>query len=305
MPSAEARIFVRNDAPIRLDEAVVAGGGVVFPLEEANAIVWAASDPEELARALHPGIRWVQLSFAGIEDFFAAAVVDDERLWTAAKGVYAGPIAEYVLAMMLAAARQLPRYVGLRSWHQPETRRVAGSTLGIVGAGGIGRALIELITPLRLRTLAITRSGCKVPGATESLGPDALERLLGESDWVLLAVPDTRETRRLISAERLALMRPHAWLINVARGTLVDTDALVEALVAGRIGGAALDVTDPEPLPDGHPLWDLENAIVTSHTAAGGWAMSNAALAERVRENVQRFARGDELIGLVSPDAGY
>src|SRR5216683_1729545 len=230
MPSAEARIFVRNDAPIRLDEGVVAGGGVVVPLEEANAIVWAASDPEELARALHPGIRWVQLSFAGIEDFFAAAVVDDERLWTAAKGVYAGPIAEYALA--------------------------------------------------------ITRSGCKVPGATESLGPDALGRLLGESDWVLLAVPDTRETRRLISAERLALMRPHAWLINVARGTLVDTDALVEALVTGRIGGAALDVTDPEPLPDGHPLWDLENAIVTSHTAAGGWAMSNAALAERVRENV-------------------
>ncbi len=118
-------------------------------------------------------------------------------------------------------------------------------------------------------------------------------------------MPDTRETRRLISAERLALMRPHAWLINVARGSLVDTDALVEALVTGRIGGAALDVTDPEPLPDGHPLWDLENAIVTSHTAAGGWAMSNAALAERVRENVQRFARGDELIGLVSPDAGY
>src|SRR5216683_6334318 len=147
MPSAEARIFVRNDAPIRLDEGVVAGGGVVVPLEEANAIVWAASDPEELARALHPGIRWVQLSFAGIEEFFAAGVVDDERLWTAAQGVYAGPIAEYVLAMMLAVARLLPRCVGQRSWHAPGVRRVAGTTLGIVGAGGVGGAVIELVAP--------------------------------------------------------------------------------------------------------------------------------------------------------------
>ncbi len=303
-PSAEPRVWVREGDHTQLEEAVRAGGGQVVPLDEANAIVWAADEPEALGRTLHNGIRWVQLSAAGVEDWFKAGVVDERRLWTAAKGVYSGPIAEYCLAMMLAGARDLARVATERSWREPPSRRLAGSALGIVGAGGIGQALIELVVPFRLRVLALTRSGREVPRADVSLGPEGLDRLLTESDYVVLAAPETAETRRLISRERLGLMRPHAWLINVARGALVDTDALVEALREGRIGGAALDVTDPEPLPDGHPLWELPNALVTGHTACTR-EMGRAAMAERVRENVARFARGEELIGLVNPASGY
>jgi phosphoglycerate dehydrogenase-like enzyme len=276
----------------------------VVALEEANAIVWAADEPEELRRLLHPGIRWVQLLSAGIEDWFKAGAVDDRRLWTAGTGVHAGPIAEYLLAAILAGARGFPAYATAGRWESRVPRRVAGSAVGIVGAGGIGRALIELLAPLRVRVLALTRGGRTVPGADISLGPDGLDRLLRESDYVVLAVPETPETLAMIGAEQLALMREHAWLVNIGRGTVVDTGALVDALCAGRIGGAVLDVTDPEPLPDEHPLWKLPNVLVTGHTAST-WELGRPVFLERIRTNVALFARGEPLVGPVDVSAGY
>jgi phosphoglycerate dehydrogenase-like enzyme len=160
-----------------------------------------------------------------------------------------------------------------------------------------------LLTPFDVRTVALTRSGRQVPGASVSLGLGGLAGLLAESDYVVLAAPATPETDGMISAERLALMRDGACLINVGRGTLVDTDALVAELRDGRIS-AALDVTDPEPLPSDHPLWTLPNAIVTSHTANTG-RLGRAAMASRVSENLVRFARGEEPLGLVDPVARY
>ena len=298
------RVWVRQSVPGDLEQAIRNGGGSLVPLEEANAVVWAADEPEELGRLLHPGIRWVQLLSAGIEDWFQAGVVDDCRLWTAGKGVHAGPIAEYLLTAILAAARDVPGYSAERRWQARPPRRVAGSVVGIVGAGGIGRALIELLAPFRARVLALTRGGGTVSGADVSLGRDGLGRLLSESDYVVLAAPETPETTRMIGAEQLALMRGHAWLVNIGRGTVVDTDALVAALRAGQIGGAILDVTDPEPLPHDHPLWALPNVLVTAHTASS-WELGRSAFLERLRTNVSLFARGEPLVGLVDIDGGY
>jgi phosphoglycerate dehydrogenase-like enzyme len=300
----EARIYVANDTSGLLEDAVRAGGGTPAAIDDANVLVWAWGDADELLATLRPEIEWVQFRPAGMEYWIANGVIDDARMWTAGKGTFAVPIAEYVLTMIMAAARSLPHVLAQRSWAEPPARRVTGATLGIVGAGGIGSAVIEIVRPLSLRILALTRSGREVGGATESLGPGELDRLLAESDFVLLSAPATAATRGLLGARELGLLQPHAWLINVARGSLVDTDALVAALREGRIGGAALDVTDPEPLPDGHPLWELENVIITSHSA-NTMAMGDICFAERLELNVRRFVAGEVPLGLVDVAAGY
>jgi phosphoglycerate dehydrogenase-like enzyme len=303
MSDGRPRVHVHDPEGDGLANAVLAAGGVLADLQRAEVVVWDEGRPEELGERLHAGVRLVQLTAAGIENWFEAGVIDDKRLWAAAKGVYDAPIAEYVLAMMLAFARQLPKVVADSEWRHREPKLLAGHTIGIVGAGGIGQATLRSLTPFGVRTLALTRSGRQVPQASVSLGPGGLERLLAESDYVVLAAPATPETDGMISAERLALMRDGACLINVGRGTLVDTDALVAELRDGRIS-AALDVTDPEPLPSGHPLWTLPNAIVTSHTANTA-RLGRAAMASRVKENVARFARGEKPLGLVDAAARY
>ena len=176
--------------------------------------------------------------------------------------------------------------------------------MAIVGAGGIGRALITLLEPFGAEVIAVTRRGRDVPGAARTLPADRMHEALARARHVVIAAPATDGTRHLIGAPELAAMREDAWLVNVARGSLVDTDALVEALRAGAIAGAALDVTDPEPLPDGHPLWELPNVLITPHVANPAEAEKRA-YAERVRENVRRLGAGEELLGVVDADAGY
>lgn len=302
----EANVWVRADGQDRtdLERAVETGGGRVVDAEHADAVVWAAPDSAAISSILHPGIEWVQVWDAGFDGWWSTGVIDDSRTWTAAKGVYARPIAEYCVAAMLAAARSLPDVVRARRWEAPRVATLRGSTVGIIGAGGIGTELLRLLAPFDLTTLALTRSGRGIPGASEALGPDGLERLLSTSDYVVLALPLTPETDQVLNAERLRLVRDTAWLVNVGRGRLVDTPALVSALESGRVGGAVLDVTDPEPLPDGHRLWELPNVLITSHTAATA-DLGRAALADRVRENVRRFAAGEPLVGVVDVEAGY
>ena len=157
------------------------------------------------------------------------------------------------MALALAGVRRLPHYARLRTWAPEDGGMLRGRTVGIVGAGGIGRALIALLAPFGVRTIALTRSGHAVAGADRLVASDALPELLAASDVVVLATPLTPATHHLLDADALARMRADAVLINVGRGALVDTDALVAALTAGHLAGALLDVTDPEPLPDGHP----------------------------------------------------
>src|SRR5438034_1354860 len=206
-------------APALQAAVVRAGGAVSDDPGSANAIVWAMDDPPSIERYLAPSTEWVQLSSAGIEDWFQAGVIDERRLWTAAKGVYAKPIAEYVVAMLLTAARRLHQVVGDLEWRPRDVETLAGKTVGIIGAGGIGQAVVELLTPFGVQTIAMTRSGRNVSNAGTSVGPKALEQLLAQSDFVVLAAPETPQTIGMLSARQLALLQPHAWLVNVGRGT--------------------------------------------------------------------------------------
>ena len=307
-PSPGIAIAPVNDEGI--GESIRRGGGRVVALADADAIVWMdPRSPESLRDALAGSpARWVQLPFAGIEAFVTAGVIDRERTWTCAKGVYGHATAEHALTLILAAARGLNRHLRANQWHDeglsaPE-RRLADATILIVGTGGIGAALADMLVPLRARVLAVNRSGQPLLNADHTAPIEELTGLLTEADFVVLAAPLTAETNGLFDDLMLRRMRSDAWLINVARGGLVITEALVAALEEKRIGGAALDVTDPEPLPEGHRLWALDNVIVTPHVA-NTWAMGLRSLRRMVQDNVALFASGRELKGVVDPDAGY
>lgn len=291
-------------------EAVAAGGGKIADAADADGLVWTdPRDPEALKQTLSSSTaRWVQLPFAGIEAFAAAGAIDPTRTWTCAKGIYGPACAEQALALMLVAARRIHHHVRTRTWRSPglgsPERRLAGATVLVVGAGGIGRALIPMVDPLGARIWAINRSGSAVPGAELTATRDRLYELLADADFVVITAALTAETRGLFDGRAFDAMNDDGWLVNVARGGLVVTDDLVAALRSNRIAGAALDVTDPEPLPDGHPLWELDNAIITPHIA-NTWDMALPELRSLVRRNVARFAAGEELEGIVDPALGY
>jgi len=293
-----------------LADAVEAGGGTVVDPADATGLVWAIpKHPERLETLLaeHPDIEWVQLPFAGIETF--TYLMDDGRTWTCGKGVYADPVAELALTLLLAGMRGVGTYARRVSWEKADANELGHNLIGarvtILGGGGIARSLIRLLSGFGVTTTALRRrADDAVPGADRTLGLDRLHGALADADAVVLALAMTPETRGIIDAAALDAMGDHAWLVNVARGPHVVTDDLVDALVDHRIGGAGLDVTDPEPLPDGHPLWSLPNVIVTPHVGNTP-AMAVPLLGARVTKNVRRFAVGDELIGLVDPDLGY
>jgi phosphoglycerate dehydrogenase-like enzyme len=297
-------IYVGPRAATELVAAVRAGGGRIVPAAEASAMIWYQGSPEDFRALAHPGIRWVQLPNAGVEPWFEAGVIDDRRVFSSAAGCYAPAVAEHTLALLLAAARRLPELIRARTWTHPSPATLRGATVAIVGCGGIGRALVDMLVPLGARVLAMTRSGREVPGAEMSTDPSRLPTLLAEADYVVLAAPTTARTRALIGAGELARMKPGSWLVNIGRGALVDTAALVDALQAGRLGGAALDVTDPEPLPDGHPLWTEPRAFITPHSA-NSESLLLPELARRVRDNTERFLAGRPLTGVIDPILGY
>ena len=286
-------------------EAIVAGGGHLVPLEKADALVWGAPrDPAALGRALEaaPHLRWVQLPFAGIENF--VHLIDDERRWTCGKGVYAGPVAELAVTLALAGVRGLARYARTTHWDKPRGRNLLEARVTILGGGGITEVLLELLRPFGCHTTVVRNHVQHMDGVDVVLESERLTDALPGADVVFLALALTPDTEGIISSSELELMERHAWIVNVARGRHIVTDDLVAALRRGTIGGAGLDVTDPEPLPDGHPLWSMENCILTPHVGNTP-DMARPLLAERITANVRRFAHGDELIGPVYFDLGY
>jgi phosphoglycerate dehydrogenase-like enzyme len=299
----------RTDVGRSLVEALTAavrdGGGIPSSIAEAEAVVWTdARDPGELRTLLdvHPQVRWVQLPWAGIEPF--VEVLDHDRLWTCGKGVYAEPVAEHALALALAGLRGVAGYARASSWTGPVGRNLLGAEVTILGGGEITRSLVRLLRPFDARLTVVRRHPEPLEGVDEVVPAGELLPVLSRSDLVVLALALTPETDRIIGREALDAMPDHAWLVNVARGRHVDTDALVDALRARSIGGAALDVSDPEPLPDDHPLWSLPNAIITPHVGNTP-EMGRELLSARVRENVRRFAAGTDLLGPVHVDLGY
>jgi phosphoglycerate dehydrogenase-like enzyme len=290
------------------EKAVRNGGGELAEADaRADALVWLnPGDIDGLRAALSAAsnARWVQLPFAGVERVAASGLFDPARTWTSAKGAYAEPVAEHALALALAGLRLLPERITARSWGPPGGTSLYDQPVTILGGGGITARLLELLAPLRVTATVVRRHPDPFPGAARTVGQADLHQALAGAQVVFLALALTPETTGIIGAGELAAMRPGAWLVNVARGGHVDTAALVAALTAGTIGGAALDVTDPEPLPDGHPLWQLENCIITPHTA-DTTEMIVPLLARRIEENVIRFAAGEPLVGVVDPSLGY
>jgi D-3-phosphoglycerate dehydrogenase len=292
--------------------AVAAGGGELSPPSDADVVVWTnpldATGLKDLLADSPAG--WVQLPFAGVESFFAAGVIDKARTWTCTKGAYGPACAEHALALMLAASRHLKEHACATSWRQggggpasPE-RRLAGCRAVVIGTGGIGSALTQMLGLLDVDVIGVNRSGHDLAGAARTVAWGRLEEVIGEGDYVILAAALTEETRGLMDSAMLGRMRPGAWLINVARGGLVVTDDLVAVLSDGSLGGAALDVTEPEPLPDGHPLWALPNVLITPHVA-NTWPMAIPELVALVERNLSNFRAGEPLEGLVDVQAGY
>lgn len=257
-----------------------------------------------------PNLRWIHSMSAGVERVATPAVQARGVIVTNARGVFSRPIAEYVVMMLLAIARRLPQLLELqreRTWQPLRGREMDGLTLGIVGFGSIGAEVAGLLAPFGTRILATRRHpelGAGAAANVEMLGFEELPHLLAESDVVLVATPLTDETAGMIGSQQLQEMREHAWLINIARGRLVDELALRRALEAGWIGGAVLDVFDEEPLSPDSPLYSTPNLVVTPHTSWSSDRVDERGI-ELFIENLRRFMADEPLRNVVDLEAGY
>lgn len=277
---------------------------------EAEAIAAWRFDASLLAAAER--LRWLQTGGAGVDSLPLDELARRGVILTNNSGVHAPNIAEHVLAMMLAFARQLPRLVRAQDrhvWRDTETHgevfELNGQTLLLLGLGDIGLAIAARAVPFNLRVIGIRRRDLPVPELPIEIAPMAeLPNLLATADHVVTSLPLTKVTRGLLGAEQLAAMKPGAYLYNVGRGPVIDTDALIESLASGHLGGAGLDVVDPEPLPADSPLWDMPNVLITAHTSGASpnyWERGAAILIE----NARRFGAGEPLLNVVDLDAGY
>ncbi|WP_411761266.1 D-2-hydroxyacid dehydrogenase [Streptomyces tunisiensis] len=249
-----------------------------------------------------PRPRWVHTASAGVDHLLCPELAASDTVVTNARGVFDGPIAEYVAGLVLAFAKDLPRTLRLqreRTWLHRETRRVAGTRACVVGSGPIGRAVAGTLEALGARTALVGRA------AREGVhGPEDLDRLLARADWVVAAAPLTEETRGMFDARRFGMMQPSAHFVNVGRGELVVEDALVRAVRDRWIAGAALDVFAAEPLADGSPLWELEGVVVSPHMSGDtvGWRDE---LAAQFVELYELWEAGGPLGNVVDKRRGY
>jgi phosphoglycerate dehydrogenase-like enzyme len=309
MPTADRSRIAVLPAGVRtfLADAVVAGGGDLSEPDDAVVLVWTeTAAAEALDRVLrdHPNLRWVQLPWAGVEPYTDVIGAHADRTWTCGKGVYAEPVAEHALALALAGLRGLGHYARTTSWTGQRGHNLLGARVTIVGGGGIAESLLRLLGPFECDVTVVRRTPRPKAGASSVVGHDRLDEALTGAEVVVLALPLLPDTVGLVDRRRLKLLAPDACLVNVARGQHVVTADVVEALRDGTLGSAGLDVTDPEPLPDGHPLWTLPSAIVTPHTA-NTQEMALPLLSARITDNVRRWIAGEPLVGLVDPVAGY
>ena len=279
-------------------------------LNEADVLFTQRIAPERLANAQR--LQWLQTFGAGVDWLLTPNLRGREDLQvTNARGIHAQPIAEHVLGLVLAFSRQLHRAVrqqSARVWQSAELQAgvstLDGATLGIVGLGAIGRRIAPIAGAFGMRVIALKRLPGSAPGVERLFGPGQLSPFLKEAEYIVNTLPLTAQTRGYFGPREFAAMRSDAVFINVGRGATVQTEALLRALESGSIAGAALDVTDPEPLPADHPLWSLDNVILTPHYAGAhpGYVQRASAI---FLENLARFVAGNELLNLVDKHAGY
>jgi phosphoglycerate dehydrogenase-like enzyme len=286
--------------------ALVAGAEVLFGIP--------GESPERLAWAIRtaPGLRFVQATLAGAGQQVRRAELTTDELKrvaiSSASGVHAVPLAEWSIFGLLAFAKGLPRLrrdAAERAWPHYPTTELRGQTVLVVGVGAIGLEVARLADAFGMRVLGVKRNTDEQLPHVESLHPpEQLRELVADADGIVVTLPLTDETRGLIDRETIERMRDGAVFINVGRGKTVDEDALIDALRSGKLAGAALDVTAQEPLPPESPLWELENVILSPHTAALSWH-ENERIVELFAENLRRYLRGDALLSRVDTSAFY
>ncbi|WP_188054856.1 D-2-hydroxyacid dehydrogenase [Sphingosinithalassobacter sp. CS137] len=258
---------------------------------------------ETLARA--QALQWVFTLYAGVDPFDLDRMQAQGTILTNGTGINAEAVAEYAVLGVLAAAKRFDEVVRLadrREWttDAPGKLELYDTRALIVGYGTIGRMIGDRLAAFGVDVTGVTRSG-----RDGTLTPDAWRARIGDYDWVILAAPSTGETQALIGADALAAMKTSAWLVNIARGDMVDQDALVEALVKRRIAGAFLDTVTPEPLPPEHPLWSAPNAILTMHLSGRSQTRMFQRAAALFLENLEAFRAGKPMKNVVDLAAGY
>jgi glyoxylate/hydroxypyruvate reductase A len=257
-----------------------------------------------------PKLRWIQASSSGIGEWVRRlGIVHSPIVVTNAAGLHSVALAEYVLFVMLYFARRWPLMVAeqrAHHWERCAIDTLEGKTLGIVGLGNVGRMIARMAQPFGVRVIGTRRSlsETETSDVAAVYGADGLRTLLKESDFVVLIVPHTAETVGLIGAAELACMRPGALLINIARGSVVDERALIEALRSGHLGGAALDVVTREPLNADSPLWDMTNVLITPHSMSTAMT-ENARLTDLFADNLLRYVNGEPLRNVIDKVRGY
>lgn len=288
--------------------------GIEKELADADIAFTFSIRPEQFREAKR--LRWIHSPAAAVHQFLYPELVNSDVILTNAREVHGPVVAEHVLAVVFALAKRIPQDVRFQQKHiwgqeilwrdHQAPAEIADATLGLIGLGSIGRNVAKRASALGMNVICVREhpDSEKPEGVQEVLPASKLNELLGRADYVVLAIPVTAATRGIIGRDQLSQMKPGASLINVGRGPLIDDAALVEALRQHKIAGAALDVFDQEPLPADSPYWDLENVLITPHTAG-----MTTKLWERhytlFSENLRRFLRGQPLLGLVDKRAGY
>jgi len=288
--------------------------GIEDHLRDAEIIFTISLRPEQLG--ITRNLRWIHAPTAAVHQFLFPELVDSDVALTNSTEVHGPVVAEHVIALIFALAKKIPQATVLqqkhcwgkeamwREGHRP--REIAGATLGLIGVGSIGRRVAQMASALGMRVIAVREQIDKgAPDGVEAVfAPTELDKVLAQSDFVVMAAPLVSATESLLNAARLAVMKPDAFLINVGRGPQVDEAALTEALRNRRIAGAALDVFEHEPLPPDSPLWDLDNLLITPHTAG---------LTEKLwdrhydlfSDNLRRYFSGQPLRYIVDKHKGY
>src|SRR5262245_13043293 len=296
--------LVRSAAPAA---TVVTADKEQLPDELRDAeIFYGFHLPEVFAHA--PKLKWIQSSAAGLDKLLVPELIKRGLTITNASGIHAAAVAECAWALTLTIGRSLHNYVRQQQehvWKWAPLIDMFGGTAGVIGLGGIGRQFARVARAFDMRVIAVDPHVCEKPDIIADLWPmSRLDDLLKESDVALISCPYTAETHYLINRTRLSLMKPTAILVNIARGGIVDEVALVDALRAGKLGGAGLDVTETEPLPPSSPLWDAPNLVISPH--CGGVSSHRVRkLIEFFCENLRRYVAGRPLLNLVDQRRGY
>ena len=272
------------------------------------AVVGGSTDLEPLLPYL-PRLRWVHAASVGVDRVAPVVRRQPQIVLTNARGSNATPIAEHVLMSILAQARSLPEVLDdqrRQLWRQHSAREVTGATLVLAGYGTIGRETARRARGLGMNVIAVRRhaAGNVEEDGVRIVGPDAVESILPAADYLALMLPHTPETYHWLDERKLALLPPRCVVINVGRGSLVDEEALLAALRAGRLSGACLDVFEKEPLPEGHPFWATPGVMVTPHMAYASPRTVERG-ASIFSENLRRFLSGEPLLNRVDTERGY